>query len=29
VPVDASGPVVIAKLLAKYPIERIGEREAA
>jgi predicted RNA methylase len=29
VPVDASGPVVMARLLAKYPIERIGEREAA
>lgn len=29
VPVDANGPVVLAKLLDRWPVERIGEREAA
>ncbi|WP_433527791.1 strawberry notch C-terminal domain-containing protein, partial [Sphingomonas paucimobilis] len=29
VPVDASGPAIIGKLLATYPVERISEREAA
>jgi len=29
VPTDASGLVVLAKVLERYPIERIGEREAA
>jgi len=29
VPVDGNGPVVLAKLLDRYPVERIGEREAA
>ncbi|OWU67266.1 strawberry notch C-terminal domain-containing protein, partial [Marinibacterium profundimaris] len=29
VPVDASGPAIIGKLLDRFPIERISEREAA
>ncbi|WP_368925515.1 strawberry notch-like NTP hydrolase domain-containing protein [Brevundimonas vancanneytii] len=29
VPVDATGPAIIGKLLATYPVERISEREAA
>ena len=29
VPVDANGPVVLAKLLERWPVERIGEKEAA
>jgi hypothetical protein len=29
VPVDANGPIVLAKLLERWPVERIGEREAA
>ncbi|WEX85798.1 strawberry notch family protein [Sinorhizobium garamanticum] len=29
VPTDASGPAILAKVLERYPIERIGEREAA
>ena len=29
VPTDASGPSIIAKLMERYPVERIGEREAA
>ncbi|WP_425440792.1 hypothetical protein [Pararhodobacter marinus] len=29
VPVDASGPEIIGKLLDRYPVERISEREAA
>ncbi|MGY4752594.1 strawberry notch-like NTP hydrolase domain-containing protein [Pannonibacter sp. Q-1] len=29
VPVDASGPAVLGKLLDRWPVERIGEREAA
>jgi len=28
VPVDANGPLVLAKLLERWPVERIGEREA-
>jgi hypothetical protein len=29
VPTDASGIGVLAKVLERYPVERIGEREAA
>ena len=29
VPTDASGPAILAKLLERFPIERIAEREAA
>ncbi|MFA6031855.1 MAG: strawberry notch family protein [Myxococcota bacterium] len=29
VPTDAAGPEVLAKMLERYPVERIGEREAA
>ena len=29
VPVDASGPAVLAKLLDTYPVVRISDREAA
>ena len=29
VPVDATGPVIISKMLDRFPVERIGEREAA
>jgi predicted RNA methylase len=29
VPVDASGPAILGKLIETYPIERISEREAA
>ena len=29
VPVDASGPAVLAKLFDRWPALRIGEREAA
>jgi predicted RNA methylase len=29
VPVDASGPAVLGKLIETYPIERVSEREAA
>ncbi|MGH2618886.1 MAG: strawberry notch C-terminal domain-containing protein, partial [Thermomicrobiales bacterium] len=29
VPTDANGPAVLAKLLDRWPIERIGEKEAA
>ena len=29
VPVDASGPTVLGKVLDRWPVERIGEREAA
>ncbi|TDR30439.1 strawberry notch family protein [Aquamicrobium defluvii] len=29
VPVDANGPVVLGKLLDRWPVQRIGEREAA
>ncbi|RVB80644.1 MULTISPECIES: strawberry notch family protein [unclassified Mesorhizobium] len=28
VPTDASGPTILAKVLERYPIQRIGEREA-
>jgi len=28
VPTDASGPAILAKVMDRYPIERIGEREA-
>lgn len=29
VPVDAAGPAVLAKVLDRWPVERIGDREAA
>jgi hypothetical protein len=29
VPTDASAPVILAKVLERYPVQRIGEREAA
>lgn len=29
VPTDASGPAILTKVLERYPMERIGEREAA
>ncbi|MEQ1945020.1 strawberry notch family protein [Mesorhizobium sp. VNQ89] len=29
VPTDTNGPVVLAKVLDRFPVERIGEREAA
>jgi predicted RNA methylase len=29
VPVDASGPAILGKLFDRWPVERIGEREAA
>jgi len=29
VPTDASGPAILARVMDRYPIERIGEREAA
>jgi hypothetical protein len=29
VPVDASGPAVLGKLLDTYPVARVSEREAA
>ena len=29
VPVDANGPIVLAKLLDRWPVEGVGEREAA
>ena len=29
VPTDASGPAILAKVMDRYPVERIGEREAA
>ncbi|WCM27348.1 strawberry notch family protein [Sphingomonas sp. QA11] len=29
VPTDASGPSILAKVLERFPVERIGEREAA
>ena len=29
VPVDATGPAIISKLLDRFPVERIGERETA
>ena len=29
VPTDANGPAVLGKLLDRWPVERIGEKEAA
>ncbi len=29
VPTDASGPAILARIMERYPVERIGEREAA
>ena len=29
VPTDASGPAILAKVMDRYPVERVGEREAA
>jgi len=29
VPTDTTGPAILAKVLERYPVERIGEREAA
>jgi hypothetical protein len=29
VPTDATGAAILARLLGRYPVERIGEREAA
>ncbi len=29
VPTDASGPAILARVMDRYPIERVGEREAA
>jgi predicted RNA methylase len=29
VPTDASGPAILAKVMDRYPVERIGERETA
>jgi len=29
VPIDANGPVVLARVLDRWPVERIGEKEAA
>ena len=29
VPVDVSGPTVLGRVLDRFPVERIGEREAA
>ena len=29
VPTDASGPTILARIMERYPVERIGEREAA
>jgi hypothetical protein len=29
VPTDASGPAVLARVMDRYPVERVGEREAA
>ncbi len=29
VPTDASGPTILAKLMDRYPVVRVGEREAA
>ena len=29
VPTDTTGPTILAKVLERYPVERIGEREAA
>ncbi|MNU07606.1 hypothetical protein D3C72_2532700 [compost metagenome] len=29
VPTDATGPAILAKVLERYPVERVSEREAA
>jgi protein strawberry notch len=29
VPTDATGVAVLARVIERYPVERIGEREAA
>jgi len=29
VPIDASGPAILAKVMDRYPVARVGEREAA
>ncbi|CAM5366240.1 putative RNA methylase [Aquamicrobium terrae] len=29
IPTDASGPSILARVLDRYPVQRIGEREAA
>ena len=29
IPTDASGPAILAKVVERYPVQRIGEREAA
>jgi hypothetical protein len=29
IPTDASGPAILSKVLERYPVQRIGEREAA
>jgi hypothetical protein len=29
VPVDASGPAVLATLMERYPLQRVSEKEAA
>jgi hypothetical protein len=29
VPTDTAGPVVLERVLGRYPVQRIGEREAA
>ncbi|MGX1199416.1 strawberry notch-like NTP hydrolase domain-containing protein [Parvibaculum sp. MBR-TMA-1.3b-4.2] len=29
VPTDATGPAILARIMERYPVERIGEREAA
>ncbi len=29
IPTDATGPAILAKVLERYPVQRIGEREAA
>jgi len=29
VPTDATGPAILGKVLERFPVERVGEREAA
>ncbi|CAM5593164.1 Strawberry notch helicase C domain-containing protein OS=Sphingobium scionense OX=1404341 GN=GGQ90_004504 PE=4 SV=1 [Sphingobium scionense] len=29
VPTDAAGPAILGKVLERFPVERVGEREAA
>jgi hypothetical protein len=29
VPTDTTGATILAKVLERYPVERVGEREAA